>query len=138
MKPTNIKIILLMISFTFIIMKFFNTPYNIYSLLLSKYETRMIQQYGYCQNESWGFYNDVVNKFDINNDELRIYNDLGFVTLENLFNLKINNYVKTKYMLILNYQSKNNESIYNSRFDSIKNYKVIYRLNNCYFMELND
>ena len=138
MKPTNIKIILLMISFTFIIMKFFNTPYNIYSLLLSKYETRMIQQYGYCQNESWGFYNDVVNKFNINNNEVRIYNDEGFVTLENLFNLRINNNIITKYVLILNYQSVNDESIYDSKFSSVKNYKIIHRLNNCYFMELND
>ena len=138
MKSTNIKITLLIILFTFIIMKLFNTPYNIYSLLLSKYETRMIQQYGYCQNESWGFYNEVINKFDINNDEVRIYNDEGFVTLENLFNLKINNSHTTKYMLILNYQSVNDESIYDGKFSSVKDYNIIHRLNNCYFMMLND
>ena len=138
MKSKNIKVIILMTLFAFIVMKFFDTPYNIYSLLMSKYETRMIQQYGYCQNESWGFYNEVINKFDINNDEVRIYNDEGFVTLENLFNLRINNNIITKYVLILNYQSVNDESIYDSKFSSVKNYKIIHRLNNCYFMELND
>jgi len=98
----------------------------------------MIQQYGYCQNESWGFYNDVINKFNINNDEVRIYNDEGFVTLENLFNLRINNNITTRYMLILNYQNVSDESIYDSKFSSVKSYKIIHRLNNCYFMELND
>jgi len=138
MKKNNIKITVCTIMFIFIIMKFFNTPYNIYSILLSKYETRMIQQYGYCQNESWGFYSEVVNKFNIKNAEVRIYNDLGFVTLENLFNIKINNDIGTKYMLILNYQSIGSENIYDSRFSSVKKYKTIHRFNNCYFMELND
>ena len=48
--------------FFLIIVKFFNTSYNSYSILLWDYDMRMTQEYGFCKNESWGFYNYVIKR----------------------------------------------------------------------------
>tara|TARA_B100001287_G_C22627794_1_gene503466 strand:- start:381 stop:815 length:435 start_codon:yes stop_codon:yes gene_type:complete len=140
-KNYNIKIFFLIFIFSLIILKFFNTPYNFYSILNWNYDDRMEQQYGYCKNESWGFYNLITKKFNLKNQNIKIINDEGHVTLENLFNLKkrytLDNY-NTKYLILLNFQSKNNEDIFQSKYDFIKKYKIKYRYNNCYLLELND
>ena len=122
-----------------IILKFFNTPYNLYSILNWNYENRMEQVYGNCKNESWGFYNTINKKFNLKNEDIKIINDGGFVTIEFLFGLKKNNFIKTKYFILLNYNSENYDDIFNSKkYEFVKNYKVKYRYNNCYLMELND
>ena len=140
-KNYNIKIFFYIFIFSLIILKFFNTPYNFYSILNWNYDDRMEQQYGYCKNESWGFYNLITKKFNLKNQNIKIINDEGHVTLENLFNLKkryaLDNY-DTKYLILLNFQSKNNEDIFQSKYDFIKKYKIKYRYNNCYLLELND
>ena len=87
-KNKIIHIFFLFIFFIFIIFKFFHTPYNLYSLLNWKYEERMEHQYGFCKNESWGFYNFISKKFNLKNQKIRIIHDEDNVTLENLFNLK--------------------------------------------------
>jgi len=133
MKLYNLKNISLIILFTFIIFKFFNTPYNIYSILLSNYEKRMTKAYGFCENESWGFYNLVIKKFDLKNKEIKIIHDEDNITLESLTNLKRSDR-NVKYLMVLNYQSKNDENIYDSDYDFIKKYKTIHRSNNCYLM----
>ena len=140
-KNYNIKNFFLIFIFSLIILKFFNTPYNFYSILNWNYDDRMEQQYGYCKNESWGFYNLITKKFNLKNQNIKIINDEGHVTLENLFDLKKryaldNN--NTKYLILLNFQSKNNENIFQSKYDFIKKYKIKYRYNNCYLLELND
>ena len=63
------------ILFTLIILKFFNAPYNFYSILNWNYEDRMEQEYGYCKNESWGFYNYINKNYDLKNSEIKILND---------------------------------------------------------------
>ena len=136
----NTKNIFLFIFSVFVILKFFNTPYNFYSILNWNYEKRMEQNYGYCKNESWGFYNYITKNFDLINENIRIIHNEDNVTLENLFNLKKewDNNIKTNYLIILNYESENNQSIFQSNHKFINDYKIRYRFNNCYLMELND
>jgi len=138
MKLINFKLITILIVAILIITKFFNSPYNLYSILLSNYESRMTQAYGYCNNEGWGFYNYVQKKYNIKNQDVYIINDEGFVTLENLFNLKRVNNFNSKYLIILNYISENNKNIYESNINFISNYKILYQYNNCYLMQLHD
>ena len=57
------KNILFLILVILIIFKFFNMPYNLYSLLHWNYDSRLEQTYGYCEKESWGFYNSISKKF---------------------------------------------------------------------------
>lgn len=137
-KKKELKNIGLTLIIILIIFKFFNTPYNLYSILNWNYEKRMEQNYGFCNNESWGFYNLVVNKFNLVDNEIFILNDENHVTLENFFNIKKSNKSNTKYIIILNHQSQNNEDDLNEKYDFIKNYKILFRKNNCYLLGLND
>ena len=44
----------------------------------------------------------------------------------------------TRYAIILNYQSENNNDIFSGKYNFLKNYKVKFRYNNCFLLELND
>ena len=57
--------ILFYLLFFIVILKYFNTPYKIYSTLKFDYKERMTQTYGFCGNESWGFYNHVIEKYNL-------------------------------------------------------------------------
>ncbi len=141
MRSLNLKKIkfgLVFIIISLIILKFFNTPFNFYSIMNWNYEDRMDQNYGFCENESWGFHNYVIKKFELQNQEVNIINDGGHVTLERIFNLKKTNTENVKFYIILNYLSENNEKIFDSKYDFLKNYKIKYRYNNCFLMEIND
>ena len=131
----NIGLFLIMI---FIVFKFFNTPYNFYSILNWDYEKRMEQSYGFCKNESWGFYKFVIEKFNLKGEEINIINDENYITLENLFDIKKSKNNNSKYLIILNFQIKNDKEIFDSKYDLIKNYKIIFRQNNCYLLKHND
>lgn len=137
-KIKELKYLIPIILFTLVILKFFNAPYNFYSILNWNYEDRMEQEYGYCKNESWGFYNYINRNYDLKNSEIKILNDEGFVTLEHLFDLKKNNFYKTKYAIILNFKSENDQNIFQSKHSFLKDYKLKYRFNNCYLLELNE
>ena len=132
------KNIFFFIIFFLIIFKFFNTFYNTYSILLWDYSNRMTQAYGFCKNESWGFYNHVIKKYNLKNQKINIINNEGHVVLDALFkDIDIVN-KGYKYLIILNYQSEDNQDIYNSKIEYIKNFSIKYRFNNCYLLELND
>ena len=134
----KIKYIFLFMILLLAISKFFNTPYNLYSVLNWNYEKRMEQNYGFCKNESWGFYNLVIKKFNLSKKNIKIINDEGHVTLENLFNIKESYLTNAKFVIIVKYMSENDENILNGKYDFLQNYKIKYRYNNCYLMELND
>ncbi len=141
MRSLNLKEIkfgFVFIIISLMILKFFNTPFNFYSIMNWNYEDRMDQNYGFCENESWGFHNYVIKKFELQNQEVNIINDSGHVTLERIFNLKKTNTENAKFYIILNYLSENNEKIFDSKYDFLKNYKIKYRYNNCFLMEIND
>ena len=134
----NLKKYFFLIIMTLIILKLFNTSYNFYSILNWNYKERLKQNYGVCGNESWGFYDIITNKFNLSNSDITIINDEGHITLENLFNLKKNNNKNNVHIILLNYQSENNQSIFNKRYSYLNNYQIIYRLNNCYLLKKND
>ena len=130
MKFKNFIITFVLILFLF---QFFKLPYSAYNLLKWDYNNRMTQFYGYCNNESWGFYNYVIEKFELKNKSINIINYEGHVTLDVLFNLNRSIENKSNYYLILNYQSINDETIFDN-FEYLKDYKILYRYNNCYLL----
>mgnify|MGYP001280820715 FL=1 len=132
------KLIFFFFIFLISILKFFNTPYNLYSILNWDYENRMEQNYGFCERESWGFYNFVIENYNLTKVDIRIINDEGFVTLENLFNIKESYSENAKFVILLNYLSENNEDIGNGKYNFLKNYSIQYRNKNCYLLNLND
>ena len=68
-----------------VVIKFFNTPYNTYNILKFNYNDRMTVSYGFCNNESWGFFNYVSNNYNLKNETVRIVNFGGFVSIHPLF-----------------------------------------------------
>ena len=128
-------IIILILSFT--IIKFFNLPYNLYSVLKWDYNSRMTQNYGFCDNEAWGFINHINNLFKLEKHQVRIINDEGFVSLKHFFNFGPNKIEKPRNIILLNFKSENDQSIKN-KYEFLKNYKTIYRYNNCYLLTIND
>jgi len=124
--------------FFIVIMKFFNAPYNIYSTIKFDYKERMTQTYGFCGNESWGFYNHVIEKFNLKKQKIHIINN-NFVHMAALFNeIDYTAEKNPKLLMLLNFQSKNDETIYSYKLDNINKYSIKYRFNNCYLLELND
>ena len=133
----NIKNCIFLLFFFIIILKFLNVFYNTYYISVSNYEKRMTSAYGYCKNESWGFFNEVYKKYNLKDKKINIINDEGHVLLDTLFNIK-KTYNDAQYLIVLNLQTTNKNNIYNLKFNNIKKYSVKYRFNNCYLMELND
>lgn len=131
-KHVNITIFILLILFIF---QLFKLPYSSYNLIKWNYENRMTQMYGYCEKESWGFYNYVIEEYNLKNKSINIKNDEGHVTLEFLFNINKTDKIDSKYYLILNYQSSDNETIFdNDNFKELKDYRILHRYNNCYLL----
>ena len=56
----------------------------------------------------------------------------------NLFDIKKSKDNKSNYLILTNYQSENNNDIFNSQYEFLKNYKILYRKNNCYLLKSND
>ena len=134
----KIKPIFFLIIITLTVLTFFKTPYNLYSVLVWDYEQRMEQNYGFCKNESWGFYNYVLKKFNLKKEEINIINDEKYTTPERLFNQIKSNSKSANFFMLLNFQSFNEQNIFNGKYDYLNNYKIKYRFNNCYLFELND
>ena len=121
------------------IVKYFNVPYNSYNILKFDYKDRMTKAYGYCANESWGFYNYISNKYNLKNKTTRIINATGYVRIHPLFpDIKISDNKKSDFIIVLNYENENNQNIFNSKINNIDQYTVKYNFGNCYLLELND
>lgn len=126
-----------------LIFQFFKLPYSTYNLLKWDPKNRMVQSYGYCEKESWGFYNYVAKRFNLKDKLMMIINHEGHVTLEFLFNFERsvgehysideNQKSKINYYLILNFQSVNNETIFDY-YTELSNFKILHRYNNCYLL----
>ena len=130
---------LIYLIFFIVIIKYFNVPYNSYNILKFNYKDRMTTAYGYCNRESWGFYNYVVSNFNIKNKTTRILNLAGYVRIHPLFpNIKISDNKNSDFLIVLNYENENNQNIFESKIENIDKYYIKYNFSNCYLLELND
>lgn len=125
--------------FFIIILKFYNAPYNSYNILKFKYKERMTAAYGFCNNESWGFYNLITSNYDLSNKTVRIINFAGYVVIDPLFpNIQRSNDERSQFIMVLNFINKNDQDIFKSKIKNINQYYIKYRHGNCYLLELND
>lgn len=132
-KNENLKVFFIFFVIIFSILKFFNTPYNIYSIINWNYGERMTQNYGYCEKESWGFYNDIVDKYKLKGEEIHIINFAGSVTLENLFEIQNSKKKDVKYFILLNLITNEDYKIYKDII--LDNYNEVYKYDNCYLLK---
>ena len=98
------KFNILLIIFSIFLIHFFDGFKNIYKISKRDYENRMQLSHGYCEKESYGFYNEMVKKHKINKYKVIQQNYEGYPLVRGFFYEK--DLVEDKvFVLILNYPS---------------------------------
>ena len=134
MKNINI---LLVIFFIFVI-HFFDGFKNIYKISKRSYESRMERTHGYCGKESFGFYNEMVKKYDINKYKVIQQNFESYPLLRGFFYEKDLRQDK-KFVMILNYPNSTLPNLIEIEGANINLSKLnlIEQKNNCYLYIFN-
>ena len=83
----------------------YQLPLNIYSIYLHNYNERLLNNYGYCEKESYGYLENI-NK-NKNNQNIYSYNFGDFSRSSSVFFFKLKNNFDDKKVVILNYYSNN-------------------------------
>lgn len=124
--------LLLVIFFVFLV-HFFDGFKNIYEISKRSYENRMQRTHGYCGKESYGFYNDMVKKYNINKYFVIQQNYEGYPLLRGLFYEKKLSLDK-KFVLILNYPNSNlpNSLQVEGVNINLSDLNLLEQKNNCY------
>jgi len=104
---------------------------NIYSISIRKYDERLIRIYGFCDGVSYGFIKKITEKYLKKDQNIYIINFETFPPSYGLFpKIKIDDEINN--LVLLNY-SKNKINILRSHNVDLKNYKMIYSEDKCYF-----
>ena len=108
---------------------------KVYFTFTRTYETRLVNSYEYCGQESIGFLNYIKNNFNILTN-IKIVN---FASSPNS-SWYFDNFKKLnpKKVIFLNYNKNNKNFDYSKSEDisyDLNDYKIIYQFNNCYFLE---
>ena len=123
----NILVILLLIYS-------FNLPLNSYSIAKKSYQTRLIDNYGFCEKVSYGYIDKINKKFGTTKN-IESFNFDNYPKSSSVFFYKINNIFDDKKIIILNYDSDNlSKKIYFK--NNFKNYKILDNYKNkCFLLE---
>lgn len=111
----------------------YQLPLNIYSIYLHNYNERLLNNYGYCEKESYGYLENI-NK-NKNNQNIYSYNFGDFSRSSSVFFFKLKNNFDDKKVVILNYYSNN---IVNDKkiIDIFGKFKVLDSYQNrCFLIE---
>jgi len=136
-KKNYYKIIIILIALL-ITLKQIDFFKKLYFTLTRSHETRLVKEYEFCGLESIGFLNEIKKKFNINyripiiNYDISPKSDWYFNNLKN---------IKTNKVIFLNYTMQNKSFNYkkNNKYShDLNSYKILYKYNNCYFLEIND
>jgi len=111
---------------------------NVYKVLKRSYLSRMQITHGYCGKESFGFYNEMINKYKINEYQNFQKNYESFPLLRGLFYIKDVKFEK-KFILLLNFPFPNQDEfieLEGKKFE-IRKLKLLEQKNNCFLYEYN-
>jgi hypothetical protein len=112
----------------------FNLPINFYNILKNDYDKRIVNIYGFCEKESYGYLKQLNEKFKINTN-ITSFNFEDFPKSSSVFFYKVNYKFDKSKFIILNYNSddKHHKDYFDKNFF---NYKVIDNYKNkCLFLE---
>jgi len=123
---------LLTIFFVFLI-HYFEGFRNIYEIFKRDYINRMERTHGYCNKESFGFYNQIVKKYNINKYEVIQQNYEVYPLLRGFFYEKELKKDK-KFVLILNYPDSNLPDLIEveGKKINLNEIKLLEQKKNCY------
>ena len=126
------------------IMQLNGSFHNLY--IISKYNIteRLTKSYGYCENASYGFINDIYKK-NLIDENIKILHDHPNFSFNNSIWFKFKPNIKQSKKKIILLNNKNSiDFISENKVKLIfkkKNYgiyKIIKKVNNCFYLEKND
>ena len=125
----NIIIIILSI-LPFLI--FFKTFHNVYVINRNDYETRLTNNYGYCDKQGYGFVRSAINKNKIK-DNIRIINNSNdFAAIDSLF-YNFDKIYDEYYLILLKHNDKSLGILKNPKYQILDSYE-----NKCFLIKKND
>jgi hypothetical protein len=113
----------------FIIVIFFKFFENAYIVFKNNHEVRLISNYGFCGKSSYGFIKYIDKKYNFIKN-INIINDEIHPSSESFIYKPKTSYYKDN-LIVLNYDDRDSKI-------NIKDYKIIEKIKNCYYLEKND
>jgi hypothetical protein len=116
----------------FVIFIFFKTFFNSYIILINDYNSRVVQNAGDCNNQGYGFIKKIYGKYSNYYNYNYNYNVINFnnTASANSYFYNIKKKDNLNYLIILNPSVENLQNFLNSK------HRIIEKIDNCYFMEL--
>lgn len=108
---------------------YFNFFENVYVIYKSNFNERLVSNYGYCEKNSYGFIKFIEKKYKFNKN-ISIQNDEIYPSSQ-AFIYKPKKENNKKFLILLN-RDENKKTI------NIKNYSIIEKFKNCYYLKKND
>lgn len=108
---------------------YFNFFENVYVIYRSNFNERLVSNYGYCEKNSYGFIKFIEKKYKFN-ENIIIQNDEIYPS-SRAFIYKPKKENNKKFLILLN-RDENKKTI------NIKNYSIIEKFKNCYYLKKND
>ena len=108
---------------------YFNFFENVYVIYKSNFNERLVSNYGYCEKNSYGFIKFIEKKYKTNKN-ISIQNDEIYPSSQ-AFIYKPKKENNKKFLILLN-RDENKKTI------NIKNYSIIEKFKNCYYLKKND
>ena len=111
---------------------FFKTFHNVYVINRNDYETRLTNNYGYCDKQGYGFVRSSINKNKIK-DNIRIINNSNdFAAIDSLF-YNFDKIYDEYYLILLNHNDKSLGILKNPKYQILDSYE-----NKCFLIKKND
>ena len=108
---------------------YFNFFENVYVIYRSNFNERLVSNYGYCEKNSYGFIKFIEKKYKFNKN-ISIQNDEIYPSSQ-AFIYKPKKENNKKFLILLNHNE-------NKKTINIKNYSIIEKFKNCYYLKKND
>ena len=112
----------------------FGLPLNFYNILKHDYQKRLIDTYGFCEKESYGYMKKIKNKYFIDKNIQSINFD-NYPRSSSVFFYNINYNFDENKIILLNYNSDDpsNRNYFNKNFS---NYRILDNYKNkCLLIE---
>jgi hypothetical protein len=112
----------------------FNLPLNSYLILKNNYHTRLIQTYGFCEKESFGYVENINKRFNFKKN-IKTLNFKDFPSESSVFFFNPKLSFDDKKIIILNYDQYDDQ-IKKRFYQTFGNYKILDNYQNkCFFLE---
>ncbi len=110
---------------------------NTFKITKRSYDSRMQITHGYCENESYGFYNEMVEKFKINNYQVTQENYEGYPLFRGFFYKKDTTPNKEFYLLLNYHKSIIPDTVtVEGKKVNLNELDLLFNKKNCYLFKL--